>query len=89
MYTGKLYVLDKYRRDSQLLGRPSAISTTHSSGYPAHSFASQSDSSSVLPRKTLGTTRVLLSISGSMAGTPAHAVKDSKEWLSPAISAFE
>lgn len=58
MYTGKLYVLDKYQRDSQPLGRPSAISTTHSSGSPAHSFTSQSNSSPVLLRKTLGTTGI-------------------------------
>lgn len=58
MYTGKLYVLDKYQRDCQPLGRPSAISTTHSSGSPAHSFTSQSNSSPVLLRKTLGTTGI-------------------------------
>ena len=40
MYTGKLYVLNKCRRDSQLLKRTSAISTTHSSGSHAHSFVS-------------------------------------------------
>lgn len=58
MYTGKLYVLNKCRRDSQLLKRTSAISTTHSSGSSAHSFVSQSDSSPVLLRKILGTTGV-------------------------------